>query len=350
MILPCLLGLTSITLIISSVTTTPLSGHGQTELANTHSSTSNASIARPTSIISANSLSDVIDERLKTIYHIYPELPVNGTSLFMTVLKVMICLSFHEYKYPYAGGIFSFKGFTNLKLQIESTGASLQYRHAILGLYHSVRMMIESNRFMTLTSDLYWTESTGSVPNLVGDILITPDPLPVLAIEQNNQSLKIRRLVDREAVQTLPLLPLNGSYLTAIGSNLNTSTISSLDAQDFKLFVELQGTTLPLSAIFVTFYTALIRIASAAAQQPFTARYEKARTELIIKAYDESRAPPRTFRLEHVAQILEKLAKFMFDQRRFEGVVFVWEVAGVPVGQGELRAFGNGAVVGVEQE
>ena len=186
----------------------------------------------------------------------------------------------------------------------------------------------------------------------MGNILIYPDPLPDLSAEQSNQT---HEFTDSQIMQTLPLvplLPLNVSYVTATGSDDHTA--SSLPAaRDIQFTCEFGGTKLPCSAIFMTLYASLIHIASAlagqAAQQPFTARYEMAGTEMVIKAYDESRAPLPTFRYKDIAQLFESLARYMIDKIRFEDFTFVWKIAGVPVGRGELRKYSGIAAVGFEK-
>ena len=153
MIFSRVLGLTTIALANASAISIP--SLSTIELANTTFSTSNISLGRPIVIPSADLSGDEIDDRLKPIYQIYPGVALNQRSLFMTVLKVMILLSAHDYIYPYPGGIFSFKDYKNIKLEIGSEHASMQYRFAILGLYRTMRMCVEKGHSNALVAELF---------------------------------------------------------------------------------------------------------------------------------------------------------------------------------------------------
>ena len=195
--------------------------------------------------------------------------------------------------------------------------------------------MVESNRFRCVLADLCWAENPRSDPRLVGSVTIQPDPLPELSEgTQVEQPTQLKWYIPSSS-STLDVT--NGTAIEDLGTD-------SLQAQSLKIFYEFQGKTLGLAAVFMTLYAALVHIASTAPAeiaQFFTARYEKAESELQVDPYSDSPVVLQNFVYKDVAQVLEKLPKYMFDEGHFEETTFVWEKAGVSVGQGFLRKYAN---------
>ncbi len=292
---------------------------------------------RPDLTSSAGLLGNPIDERFRTTIHMFPDVRISGKSTYMNMLKAMIQLSYSEATHAYTGETFSFPSYTNVKIRITrvtSSSSTLQYRYALWGLYEAVDYLTTISVFSSIQVDLYW--SGGGVPAQVGVIEIFPDPLSDIAESKDIQN--IRGISQR--VETLPN-SRDVAKFTSIDSN-ETNLAATTYAGQFKVFVEFQGEMLSISEVFMTLFLAIVDIASfgtAAPMHDFVAQDGKTKMELVYEHYGAPRTSTPFFTYHAAARALGYIPEYMFEQRRFEELVFVVEVGGVPVGTGFLRKY-----------
>ncbi len=292
---------------------------------------------RPDLTSSAGLLGNPIDERFRTTIHMFPDVRISGKSTYMNILKAMIQLSYSEATHAYTGETFSFPSYTNVKIRITrvtSSSSTLQYRYALWGLYEAADYLTTISVFSSIQVDLYW--SGGGVPAQVGVIEIFPDPLPNIAESKDIQNL----IGISQRVETPPSSP-DVAKFASIDSN-ETNLAATTYAGRFSVFVELQGEILSISEVFMTLFLAVVDIASfgtAAPMHDFVAQDGRTKMELVYEHYDAPRTSPPFFTYHAAARALGYIPEYMFEQRRFEALVFVVEVGGVPVGTGFLRKY-----------
>ena len=284
-----------------------------------------------------------IDNRFGIITRVYPDVKISGKSTYMNILKAMIELSYSEGTHAYAGGTFSFHGYTDVKIRITratSSSSALRYRYAIWGLYKAAHYLTRNNLFSCIISNLYWSEGGASM--LVGVIEIFPDPLPDIV-----ESKIIQKLVGiGRRAETLPNLQ-NLANVTYIGRN-ETDLTSPTNAGKLSVFLELQGPVLSIPEVFMTLFLALVNIASFGTAQlvhDFQVQNMETTTELVYEDYGAPRTSPPFFVYHEAARAFGHIPKFMFAQHKFEAVTLVLEVDGTPVGTGYLRKFANTSAV-----
>ena len=293
-----------------------LSHTNATVLRNNRNSTSNASF-----------LGSPIDSRFTTVVNSYPDVKISGKSTLMNILKTMIELSYSEGTHVYAGGTFSFRDYTNVKIRIKPSSSRLQYRYAIWGLFKAAQYLTSNNMFVFIIVNLYRSE--GGVPALLGTIEIFPDPLPDVV-----ESEKVQNLIGvGQQAETPPITP----GLASIEDNE-----TGVAAGKLSVFLEFQGQILSIPEVFMTLFLGLFHIAShgtAHLVHEFEVRDRSTKMELVYEHYDAARTSPPFFKYYYAARALEYIPKYMFAQRRFEEVIFVLEIGGTPVGIGHLRKF-----------
>ena len=280
---------------------------------------------------------DTIDKKFKTTVHIYPGVKISGKSTYMNILQAMIHLSYSESEHEYAGETFSFRDYTNVKIQISkapSLSSTFQYRYAVWGLYKAA-LYLTTNQFHSIVMNLNWIE--GGAATLLGQISIFPDPLPDIF-----GSKKVPDLMRIGQEEERPPDTLDLANRTSIGSN-GTDLAVSTTARKFSVFAELQGQTLSISAVFMAIFLGLVHIASFGTMnivQDFAMRSiytDLERTELVYENYGAPRTSPPYFTYHAAARALGYIPKYMFAQNKFEEIVWVLEEGGIPVGQGFLR-------------
>ena len=262
------------------------------------------------------SLLDVIDQRFKIRTTVVANVKISGKSTYMNILKAMVRLSYSEGTHLFAGEIFSFPDYTNVKIQIKpatTTHSELQYRHALWGLMRSAQALILNRSFLCIIAEMYW--SSGSTLAELGTVEILPDPLPRIAETYN--------------------LTRVGQQAKTLSTSLDLTEVSSS-----AVFIELQGQKLSLADVFMTLFWVILHIGSFPAADvlhDFTVRGSDMYMEFVYQDYDGPRTSPPYFTYQRAARALEYLPKYMFAQGRFETAVFVVEVDGIPLGQGFLR-------------
>ena len=283
-------------------------------------------------------LTAFIDDHFRTRIHVYRGVKISGKSTYMNILQAMVQLSYSQSEHEYAGGTFSFRDYTNVKIQISkatSFRSTFQYRYAVWGLFQAA-LYLTSNEFNCIVMDLYWIED-GAI-TLLGHIEIGPDSLPNTPGNTSGQNLISIRPGEDRPPDTLDL-----ANSTSTSSN---ETDVAVSAYKFAVFVQLQGRILSISAVFMTLFLGLVHIASFGTSNivhNFRVWLAESNTELVYENYGVPRTSPPFLTYHAAARALGSIPKYMFAQRRFEEVVFVVELGGIPVGQGFLRKPSSGS-------
>ena len=292
---------------------------------------------------SSNSLSafqgDVIDLRMGCVYRVYRDIGVCPTSVYMTVVKIMLLLSVRGYLDSMEMENYRIPGYTDVMISIMPEGNALQVRHVILGLYKAVRMMTEQNHWKQVMAQLIWQE-VAVRPREVGQIIILNSTMPILtgAAGEDYTTVTERSLPSTQGqiLSNLSAEPLNGSAIS-----------TSLDAQDWELETNYRGARILPHTMFMALNTAFVRIAPFRASNavvPFVSNNAIAgKTKLTIDQFDSSQ-DPNYFQYHNVALLLGELANRAFSERKFQEVDFVFKVGGQPVGKGSLERVTRGSV------
>ena len=330
----CLLGLT-----VVNSTVLYLPGHlrNGTELFDLSGTNATVTGADHDAASNASSLGNPIDKHFRTVIDTSPDIRINGKSTYMNILKAMIQLSYSEGTHTYAGETFSFRDYTNVKIRITrviSSSTTLQYRHAVWGLFKTAQYLTHNSMFTRTVVSLYWDGS--GVPVQVGTIEIFPDPLPDIA-----SSTKLPHLTRIGQQAESPSRSANLANFTSIEYR-ETDLATITDGGNFKVFFEYQGQLLSIKEVFMALFFGLLHIASFSTEQivdDFVARDWLSRTELLYENYGGPRKSPPIFTYRVAARALAYIPRYMFARGRFEAATFVVEIGGIPVGTGYLRKF-----------
>lgn len=328
----CLLGLTVVN---STVLYMPGQIRNQTELFDLSSINATATGTDHDAANNASSLGDPVDRHFRTVIDTNPDIRINGKSTYMNILKATIQLSYSEGTHAYAGETFSFRDYTNVKVQITreiSSSTTLQYRYAIWGLFNTARYLTNNNIFTFSFVSLYWDGS--GVPVLIGTIKIFPDPLPDIA-----SSTKIPHLISiGQQAETLSNSSTLANFTSIEYKETDLATISN--DGNFKVFLQFQGQILSIKEVFMTLFFGTLHIASFSSDQivdDFVMTVWFSKTEFRYENYDGPRTSPPFFTYRVAARTLAYIPRYMFVQGKFGSVTFVVEIGGTPVGTGYIR-------------
>ena len=278
-----------------------------------------------------------VDKNFGTVIAVYPDIRISAKSTIMSVLKAMIQLSYSEGTHVYAGGTFSFRSYTDVKINIargETSSSTLQYRYALWGLFKAAKHMFADNVFVCTVVQMYWSGS--GVPASVGVIHIVPDPLPDIA--GSNEIYDFMNIGQQAETLSTSL-----DWVKSTKNN-DTDLVTSTNAGKLIVFIELQGQTLSIPEVFMTLFLALVHLASfrtADIVHEFVVRDPQTKMELVYEPYGAPRTSAPFFTFHAAARALGRLPKYMFAEGRFEAAVFILEIGGTPVGQGFLRKFSS---------
>lgn len=327
LILLCLFAINSIALAV------PPQAQCQDVFSNEGSSDLALPMVNTTPVSSKVLLGDMIDERLKPVYTIDPTNRLCATSAYMVVLKTMSQLSIHAWQDKCFEGLFAFDDYANVKVLIKSHNWALKFRHAILGLYQTMKIMTEKKSFIFVVAELFWEETPQARSLRVGDITIYPDPLPVTLGDGGARDVST-------LAQNGRMLTQDYGNTTSTSSGINGSgTMVCLQAGDWDVKYNFRGVLIPPSAMYMALTTAMVHISQFPATdtvQPFTSRNDvSGRTILKIKPV-QSRQLPELFQYYNVALLLTDIGRKMLAERKFEEVDFVFELGGIPAGKGSL--------------
>lgn len=231
-------------------------------------------------------------------------------------------------------------GDVTIRIRASQNPSTLQYRHAIWGLYSAIRET-SANGFRACVLSLYWSSSVGEKPQILGYLSIlgvsslgigsddSPEGSPKLPLPTQTSS----PILPRSNLTTT----LNKSASLATGMNIATNS---------KIEISLLDKLLDIDAIFHTIYAGVVYLAS----WPQSKRVDKpgyildhlSRTALRWDSSYQTSTP--YFEYRHVIMALARLPVYMYEQNRFEDARFIVYIDEIEVGRGWLYKKGVGGV------
>lgn len=257
---------------------------------------------------------------------------INGRSTYMNAVKTLVTMSQEDFTSVFRGGEFSFEGYKNVRISVQRATApsTLQYRFAIYGLYSLVYHIARTSTLVDTTMTLYWTEN--DMKSTVGYIQIVPWPYP--GIGASNETQTIVGLTQRSNVH--PGISDVSNITTISVTNVSRDS----NAPTFNVFAELQGSTLSIPDVFITLCLTLMTISpypSTDVVTAFTAGEINTNARLNYIDPQPPRSSPPFFTYQYASRALGLIAKYLFQQGKFEDVLFVVEIDSIAVGIGMLE-------------
>ncbi|CAF9937455.1 hypothetical protein IMSHALPRED_011144 [Imshaugia aleurites] len=230
-----------------------------------------------------------------------------------------------------------------IRIHASQNPSTLQYRHAIWGLYSAIRES-SANGFKACVLTLYWKPRVTDRPKILGYVSIIGET--ALRIDSGNSTENSPELSSPTQKNA------TGMALANLTTLLNSSAIASgtTDSTHLKIELHLLGRPLDIDAVFVTIYAAIVYLASFPQPQriiqPGLVRDSLSRT--VIR-WDSSHLTTEP-RLEYrdVVLALTNLAVYMSEENRFEEARFVLYVDEIETGRGWMYRSGAGGVSNAE--
>lgn len=260
----------------------------------------------------------------------------------MVALEALVELSFEYFTEPYGSGIFVSSDYPEVIIVTQvfkGPGPIFQTKHAARGLVDLITLMLRQSSYSNSSIIMRWSDFGmsalwASVAFAVGDHVATQGP---------------SRVAPR--METLP----QGPYLANFSNNNNGTEVVFVNNDDDELlvFAEYVGGDLAIPDVFITLYSSVFYIAqfpTTDAMVPFGITPENSNAGLQYILLDP---PPRStfvFQNGWAARSLQKLSKYMFEQRKFNEIKFIsgWDKTLFSVGSLKKKTM-SGARVDVER-
>lgn len=258
-----------------------------------------------------------------------------GKACLMVALEALVQLSFKDMSEPYTQGIFISDDYPEVLIRITSFQSpgretSQPTSLAIVCLIKLITGMMYGSKYRNSSVISYWKSGRGFLPlsqvAFFGRKGATIQDAPALTQTRAN------------LLQTPSL-----TNLTKIdfGSNIASAGTNDDDDEKLVVFAEFLGGTLPIDDVFFNIYESITYIAqfpTTDAMAPFEVRSADTNAQLSYKLIDPPDLPPRptfVFQWGWAARSLQKLPKYMFEQRKFNEIKFIsgWDKTLFGVGQ-----------------
>ncbi|CAF9931361.1 MAG: hypothetical protein ALECFALPRED_004992 [Alectoria fallacina] len=236
---------------------------------------------------------------------------------------------------------YSFSGYGDVSILIHASQnpSTLQYRHAIWGLYLAI-LATSAKGFRVCVLTLSWSPRVGERPHVIGYVSILGGSPS--GIGSNNSTEDSLMLTFSTPASSPDLALANSTTTSSSSTSLATETRS---VPDLNIEIRLLGKGLDIDGIFRTIYTGVVQLAS----RPQSQRVDEPgviddHISGIFLRWDSSYLTVRpSFEFRYLIAALAKLPVFMYGQDRFEDARFVAYVDEIEVGRGWLyRRVGGG--------
>ena len=229
----------------------------------------------------------------------------------------------------------SYQGVT-IRIHASQNPSTLQYRHAIWGLYLAIRES-SANGFQACLLSLYWSSQLGATPQILGYVSLLREVSP--AIDSNNSTWESPDLAT--PTRAISPGPVPANLTTAINDSTSLTT-GMVGTHDLKIETSLLAKELDVDAVFHTIYAGEVYLASwpqsKRVDKPGLIRDDVSRTFL---RWDSSHLTVQpTFEYRYVIAALARLPAYMYEQNRFRDARFVVYVDEIEVGRGWLYSRG----------
>ena len=217
-----------------------------------------------------------------------------------------------------------------IRIYASKKPSSLQFRHAIWGLYLAIHK-ISANDFHGCLLGLYWTPIEGGARHLLGYVSIIAKSS--LGIGGNNSTEGSLKLAPSMQVSPRKLVLSN---LTTTPSNSAPFIDQEKDFTNLKVVFSLHGRPLDVDAVFHTVYKGLVYQSSYPQRDPIDKPGEiedpVTSTFLLWDATHLTSFP--FFEYRYGIAALARLPAYMYDMNRFEETRYIVYVDDQEVGRG----------------
>ena len=232
---------------------------------------------------------------------------------------------------------FSQYGDVTIRIHASEKPSNLQYRYAIWGLYYAIREASANNFYATVLT-LYWSPILGKTRHKIGYVTILGASTPTIDFGNPN---------DDALEQVVPTDPKSLQSTSAKLTNVSINNSSALEftsmfSPKLSLDIDFESKPLVIDAIFHTFYTGIVHLASFKQSdpimQPGFVKDDAFRTFL---RWDWSHLDVRPlFEYRHAIAALSVVPQYMYQHNQFVEVRFIVLVDGLEVGRGWLYKSG----------
>ena len=235
--------------------------------------------------------------------------------------------------------IYSFSGYGSITVRVHASQnpSSLQYRHAIWGLYSAIRES-SNHDFKACVLTLYWSPIAGKSRHKIGYVSILAAPTPSIDTGNSNKdALK----------HTLPILPRSLINFTTADGNATSFAIESVDGSHLSFQIRLGDRGIDVDSVFNTIYAGVLYLASfpqsQAITEPGSVKGETFRTFLRWDSITIQAQP--FFEYRYAVAALSAMAVYMYERAQFQDVRVFTYVDGMEVGVCWLYKYGIGDVL-----
>ncbi len=230
--------------------------------------------------------------------------------------------------------IYSLSSYGDVTIRIHASQnpSSLEYRHAIWGLYSAIRATT-ANNFRACVLTLYWSPIWGKTRHVLGYVSILGPSSP--SIDASNSTEDALELLLPQ-LSVSPKATLAGSNHTVQYST--SLTIETADTTDVTMVINFENVPLKIDWVFQTIYTGLVYLASMpqsqAITEPGVVNDEASHTFLRWDCTHIEARPNFEYRFAIAA--LMTLPIYMYDMHQFQEARFTVYVDESEVGRGWL--------------
>ena len=230
---------------------------------------------------------------------------------------------------------YSFAGYGDVIIRIHASQkpSTLQYRHAIWGLYSAIRES-SANSLRACLLTLYWSPIPGKTRHILGYVSILGPP---------SSSSGTGNFTDDALQSALPAAarqhePALANSTATIGNSTPIALESAEMKANLKFEIILRERPIDIDAVFHTIYPGIVYLASMPQSegivQPGLIKDDEFRTFLRWD-FTNIMSQPR-FEHRYAIAALSALPVYMYEVNRYEEALFIVYVAEIEVGRGWL--------------
>ena len=229
---------------------------------------------------------------------------------------------------------FSCYGDVTVRIHASQKPSSLQYRHAIWGLYSAIRETW-AHDFKATVLTLYWSSAEYVSRHKIGYVTILGAPAPVIQAG-NFTERALKHALPRRAESVAPTLA------NITGATMNNTTSPTIDRSTgiagLRIEINLESRPLSIDAVFNTLYAGLVQLASFpqndAITQPGFVKDDRFRTFLRWD-WTSSHVRP-LFEYRFAIAAVSALPVYMYQHHQFSDARFTVYKDRFEVGRGWL--------------
>lgn len=160
------------------------------------------------------------------------------------------------------GTVYTFSGYGGVTVRVSASlnPSSLQYRHAIWGLYFAIREA-SSHDFKACVLTLYWSPIIGKSRHVIGYVSILGPPTP---------SINAGNSTEVALENTNTSRPISLPHFTTTDDNSTSFTIASVDGSGLRFRIKFGDQRIDIDSVFQTICAGVVYLASFPQSQQIT--------------------------------------------------------------------------------